>query len=162
MSKKSPLTLSQRKKNWRERCRSKGLCMDCGKSNTRLGKTRCEPCTDKRRKYYKQNRTEIIRKVSEHQKKNIISRREYMREYSRSARIDAIKKMGGKCIRCRFKDFRALQIDHVNGDGYLDNIDVSLGKSHGRQTSGIAFLKKVLADKKGSYQLLCANCNWIK
>jgi len=44
----------------------------------------------------------------------------------------------------------------------LDNIDVSLGKSHGRQTSGIAFLKKVLADKKGSYQLLCANCNWIK
>jgi hypothetical protein len=23
-------------------------------------------------------------------------------------------------------------------------------------------LKKVLADTTGSYQLLCANCNWIK
>lgn len=31
-----------------------------------------------------------------------------------------IKKLGGKCVHCGFKDIRALQFDHINGDGYKE------------------------------------------
>lgn len=45
-----------------------------------------------------------------------------------------------------------MQIDHVFGGskhGKLDGIDIAL-------------YKKVLADTTGRFQILCANCNWIK
>jgi hypothetical protein len=45
-----------------------------------------------------------------------------------------------------------LQIDHVNGNGSKERKNITLS----------LFLKKVLADKEGNYQLLCANCNFIK
>jgi hypothetical protein len=51
------------------------------------------------------------------------------------------------------KDRRCLQIDHVNNDGYSDRR---------AKLSRHLFLRKVLADEIGAYQLLCANCNWIK
>jgi len=35
----------------------------------------------------------------------------------RNMRDEAIRILGGKCSRCGFDDFRALQIDHINGDG---------------------------------------------
>jgi len=56
------------------------------------------------------------------------------------------------CARCGFTDERALQIDHVNGCGY---------EERKRCKSG-AYLRRVLADTEGKYQILCANCNWIK
>lgn len=58
--------------------------------------------------------------------------------------------LGHACARCGFSDLRALQIDHVNGDG---------AKERGRNQ---AFYKRILADDGGRYQILCANCNWIK
>lgn len=57
---------------------------------------------------------------------------------------------GRKCKRCGFSDERVLQIDHVNGDGAKD-----LDK-------WAQFLRKVLNAPDGQYQVLCANCNWIK
>jgi hypothetical protein len=67
-------------------------------------------------------------------------------------RQDALDKYGNCCAKCGFDDFRALQIDHVHGGGKRE-----IGKL------GIyAVLKKALEDTTGSYQLLCANCNWIK
>lgn len=61
------------------------------------------------------------------------------------------EKLGRSCSCCGFSDARALQIDHVNGDGFKE-----------RNMSPISYLKKVLADESGAYQILCANCNWIK
>lgn len=61
--------------------------------------------------------------------------------------------LGGKCVRCGFTDIRALQIDHVNGGGK---------KELKKNGSGISYYKKILLDKNRKYQLLCANCNWIK
>jgi len=49
-------------------------------------------------------------------------------------------------------DTRCLQIDHIFGGGV---------KEH-RKINGFQFWFKVLKDQKGLYQLLCANCNWIK
>lgn len=67
-------------------------------------------------------------------------------------RQDILKTLGGQCVHCGFSDWRALQVDHVNGGGRKDRIRF-LNKSQ--------FLKAVRAEP-GAYQCLCANCNWIK
>ena len=74
------------------------------------------------------------------------------------ARTESLKqqiydKLGNSCCRCGFSDKRALQIDHVNGGGNQEHSEI---KNH------LKFLKKVLEDADGNYQILCANCNWIK
>lgn len=59
-----------------------------------------------------------------------------------------------ECVRCGFTDIRALQIDHVNGGG-----------SKERKQAKKGIYKHILDKiKNGSkeYQVLCANCNWIK
>jgi len=43
------------------------------------------------------------------------------RAYDNRKRRELIQEMGGKCIRCGFDDWRALQIDHINGGGTNDN-----------------------------------------
>ena len=60
--------------------------------------------------------------------------------------------LGGKCIKCGFSDRRALQIDHINGGGNKE------------RDSGIGTTQYYTRIVRGStdYQLLCANCNWIK
>lgn len=66
--------------------------------------------------------------------------------------------MGGKCTNCGFSDFRALQIDHVNSDGAKD-------KRYGNRITGNTYWRKVAASFEAGenmYQVLCANCNWIK
>lgn len=50
-------------------------------------------------------------------------------------------------------DERCLQIDHVNGGGK---------KEYELFNHTTSFHNKVLRDTTGMYQLLCANCNWIK
>jgi len=69
--------------------------------------------------------------------------------YNQKLRQSALTKLGSKCVRCGFDDIRALQVDHIEGDGWKDR-----GKSD-------RMYKKILAGQEG-YQLLCANCNWIK
>jgi hypothetical protein len=61
---------------------------------------------------------------------------------------------GGKCIHCGFSDIRALQMDHThgrNGEERLGNID-----------SRYFFVKTFPNEARAKYQLLCANCNFIK
>lgn len=58
-----------------------------------------------------------------------------------------------KCNRCDFSDWRALQIDHINGSGNKERKN----QSNSQKNLLIDILK--YPDK---YQLLCANCNWIK
>lgn len=71
----------------------------------------------------------------------------------RQFRISAIEQFGGKCSRCAFEDWRALQIDHVQGWGSEERRSFK---------DTYSYLKHCLADTTGKYQLLCANCNWIK
>lgn len=61
--------------------------------------------------------------------------------------------LGWKCTQCGFADMRALQIDHIDGGGNQE-----------RKTRGGSeeILKKILRTNGVGYQLLCANCNWIK
>lgn len=57
-------------------------------------------------------------------------------------------------MRCGFSDERVLEIDHVNGDGYLDKT---------RSTHGI-YMNVIRDIQNGTrrFQLLCANCHKIK
>jgi len=85
-------------------------------------------------------------------------RRPKNREQINKRRDDAKKKIfiryGEKCAVCGFSDSRALQIDHINGGG---------AKSEGTNgTGGYTYLIKVANAPDGQYQILCANCNWIK
>ena len=71
----------------------------------------------------------------------------------RKVRLDALEALGGKCIKCGFSDWRALQIDHIDGMGKLER---------GREYSIQVKIIKNPKESKKRYQLLCSNCNWIK
>lgn len=68
-------------------------------------------------------------------------------------RIATLNGLGGKCVRCGFTDWRALQIDHLKGDGYSCPF-------RSRSTSK-PYYDYVLAHPC-DFQVLCANCNAIK
>lgn len=75
-------------------------------------------------------------------------------ERQKRLRQQIIQQLGGCCKHCGFTDVRALQIDHIFGGG---NRELKNGKR-----AGLMYYYKVLKDQTGQYQLLCANCNWIK
>jgi hypothetical protein len=77
----------------------------------------------------------------------------YRTQWGKRHRLALITKLGGKCVRCGFDDPRALQIDHVNGGGAREVH--SFPNRH-------RYYKHLLSDVSDKYQLLCANCNWIK
>lgn len=86
--------------------------------------------------------------------RNRADRMEQNKEYQRKVRRLAIEALGGKCVKCKFDDFRALQIDHISGGGTKD-----------KKTITRNYHKAVIdsfLEKENKYQLLCANCNWIK
>lgn len=72
----------------------------------------------------------------------------------RKRRLVLIAQMGGCCVRCGFSDERALQVDHIHGGG-------SQAIKNGLNTGTARYYREVLANPD-KYQLLCANCNWIK
>jgi hypothetical protein len=60
-----------------------------------------------------------------------------------------------KCKRCGFDDIRALTLDHINGDGYIQRKELK------RKGSSFYFW----ARENGyphDLQVLCHNCQWIK
>ena len=77
-------------------------------------------------------------------------KKEYNKEWRYKKRIELLGFLGGKCIKCGFSDWRALQIDHINGNGAKDKIR-NYTKDYNR-----------IKENPEKYQLLCANCNWIK
>jgi len=70
-------------------------------------------------------------------------------------RTKVLSVLGGKCVSCGLTDPRALNIDHVHGDGSADR-----KKAHGKKFHNQVIA--AVAAGSDSYQLLCASCNWIK
>ncbi len=73
-------------------------------------------------------------------------------------RKEVLDFLGNKCVRCGIDDFRVLQIDHINGNGYQER--KQFGRSSGAST--VRYYRHILDVNGEGYQLLCANCNWIK
>ena len=81
--------------------------------------------------------------------------RSRQRDYTKRQKSAILELLGKKCVRCGFEDDRALQIDHVNGGGVKEKKKMTGG------TYYVFVVKRILAGSK-KYQVLCANCNWIK
>lgn len=77
----------------------------------------------------------------------------YFRKYSRRLRAKVLIKLGDKCVLCGFTDPRALHIDHVFNDGFIERKQIPNQSTR---------MRKALNDTEGRYQILCANCNVIK
>ena len=110
----------------------------------------------KRRIYEKKNRSRIrmwkrnwVEKHREQHYQNV--HRSYWKQ-----RLSVIEALGGKCVRCGFNDPRALQVDHINGGGVKELRAIANKLKYNRMVI------ESVKNKKGKYQLLCANCNWIK
>lgn len=84
---------------------------------------------------------------------NIEQRNAYQRNRLITRRNEAIAFLGGQCSNtaCGCSDTRVLQIDHKRSNGASERKNLTRG----------AFYKRVKEHPK-DYQLLCANCNWIK
>jgi len=61
--------------------------------------------------------------------------------------------LGWKCFRCNFDKVGALQIDHVEGGG---------GRHKASFHDANAYHRAILEAKGVGFQILCANCNWLK
>lgn len=116
------------------------------------------------KRYREKNREEIKKRISDWRVKHpdwkekgrlrLIEKRE-------KSRLEIIQLLGSKCsnpnclVPNGCTDIRCLQIDHINGGGSKER----------RRIGPHSYYKKLFSEiKSGSkdYQLLCANCNWIK
>jgi len=61
------------------------------------------------------------------------------------------------CINCGFGDSRALQFDHINGNGNKDRKRFAKGG-----TNKLMYYILHPDEAREKLQVLCANCNWIK
>jgi len=61
--------------------------------------------------------------------------------------------LGHECVKCGYSDKRALQIDHIHGGGVRDRK---------KAVSDTAYYKHILEVGAIEFQILCANCNFIK
>jgi hypothetical protein len=121
------------------RARELGLCRRCKKARPSEGYITCEPC-----------RIRCGERATAWRKAN-------PRPYLYKLRDAVFKKYGDKCVMCGFSDRRALQFDHVKGDGNEERRNIPHnGAGYGK------YWKGVLAAEEGKYQLLCANCHCIK
>jgi len=80
-------------------------------------------------------------------------------EESLKRRFDMLDRLGSKCVRCGFLDWRALQIDHKNGGAYAERKQGVYGSSSSMDNK---FYNLVMTEGEKKFQLLCSNCNWIK
>jgi len=69
-------------------------------------------------------------------------------------RFQIFQLLGDKCASCGITDKRVLQIDHINGGGMAE------ARKNGMR--GNKLYKHIIDTEGKGFQVLCANCNWIK
>lgn len=119
------------------------------------------------RKYYNSHKQRKMNTNRDWRKRNVERHHEIARVSSKKQRAkiksEIITILGGKCsnpnclVPNGCSDIRCLQIDHINGGGKRER--------RGHQDRGSHYYRDILKKlEHGSkdYQLLCANCNWIK
>ena len=130
-------------------------CVSCGTTNIKhKGKGLCLVCYEKQRDSTTKGKRLSQRKYREENRDKI---RASQRNAKKRKKEEIHTLLGNKCVKCGFDDNRALQIDHINGGGYTERKEYSKNPSK--------YYKNILdsiLNKENKYQLLCANCNWIK
>lgn len=126
-------------------------CKETYKKYYEANKDRCK---EKSRAWYIRNK-EIIERSGPEADLRKAKRREIAKRNRQKVRKEVLNLLGGKCCRCGFSDSRALQVDHVYGNGNMERAERSSSSVRG-------LLKSIKNAPVGEFQLLCANCNWIK
>ena len=111
----------------------------------------CISCFDSDRK--KTPKSRIVQERTRNKYRKEI--RERQRIWYLELKEKVFNALGNKCVKCGFTDKRALQIDHVNGGGYQEIKNLNARQRYYNVLKSIEL-------KDNKYQLLCANCNWIK
>lgn len=106
------------------------------------------------RKWRLANPGKVKAKQHRYYQRNSVAILERARKKWLDIKTEVFRLLGDKCVRCGFMDIRALQIDHVNGGG--------LKEKRGTPKSYYMLVLKSIERGEQKYQLLCANCNWIK
>jgi hypothetical protein len=111
------------------------------------------------RKDYKKHRPERLKAKKAYCLKNKLKIKEKRKDRYWVRKEIIFKEFENKCKHCGNSDIRVLQIDHINGGGRKEMMSFRFNGflNHCYKQlleNKISFLKK--------YQLLCANCNWIK
>lgn len=111
------------------------------------------------KKYRKKYRETHKKQAKEYR----IAHKEYQckwrNEHRFKKRLELLNKLGNKCVRCGFSDWRALQIDKISG-GHRKELKVKFNND--KDTYLGRLLKLSVTDLSAEYQLLCSNCNNIK
>lgn len=90
-------------------------------------------------------------------KRDAAKTRAYGRRRHAELKERVFEALGRVCVRCGFSDPRALQIDHIHGGGHRLRLA-------SRTRSMVSHMAAILRhpDVRAEFQILCANCNWIK
>ena len=80
-----------------------------------------------------------------------IYRKRWMIKRRAELKAELFLLLGDKCAHCGFSDKRALQIDHINNGGCKEY----------KTIGSIGVLRRAVKEPH-QFQILCANCNWIK
>jgi len=86
--------------------------------------------------------------------------RVYDRRVNKELKMETLNAYGGaKCAICGYdKDYRALDIDHIEGSGNRDRAKRGIN-------GGVKFYKVLRKNgfpDKDKYRVLCRNCNWLE
>jgi len=104
---------------------------------------------------YEEKYPERVKKQRKRQyKKRKLRQRKYMKNYFMKIKLEVFRHYSPelKCNKCGFSDLRALQIDHIFGGGV----------THLKKTNGRLYPWIIKNNFPVGFQVLCANCNWIK
>ena len=129
------------------RLRNKDRIRSCRQDYYQKNKDRLKEYS---RVYHEKNKE----KRKEHKRSYRLKNKELIRKRNQELRLELLEAVGGLvCKKCGFDDWRALQVDHVSGNGAEERKTQS--------QNYLAMIKQVREVPK-KYQVLCANCNWIK
>lgn len=121
--------------------------------NRRYRERNRERLREKYKQYYNENREKCLAAAKTYAASHPEKRSSGTRKRWTAMRHALFAKLGEQCIRCGFDDWRALQIDHVNGGGTQERK---------KFTNRYAYYAAMLEAENGKLQVLCANCHQIK
>jgi hypothetical protein len=133
--------------------RNYDFCITCNLAiNAHKGHGNCVVCYDKKRDRADEKSRLSQSKYRANNREKIKESNKKLHQKNRNKLMDLL---GNKCSRCGFSDYRALQIDHIHGGGIKERSLFNTKDYH-------RHVIKSLMNNENKYQLLCANCNWIK
>lgn len=133
------------------RLRERGLCTACGSRPHRQNRVYCERCAEHARLVRLK-----FKELPEEQKQDAYTRKKLRRQLLRQ---EALSVLGAVCVRCGFADPRTLQLDHIHGGGTQER------GGQKKWDNAYLYYRSIIHDPeaaKQKFQVLCANCNWIK